>query len=390
MRQRFRARELWLFAPFLLIIAGALYWARIEKVEPPNAQGIYVSEFKVEPSPGFWQAEGFSHQVTVKLFYKGSRPKWWGNPTKYQNPIGAFDSKDFFVGAGKNDPAHALAFGSTLTYQRAGKTRAWAPPNGTTTLSMRFVDDHYVFVHQVSLAQAPQKLGEIGFRGLYVIGDQEPFVVSRTLRAAGETLPPTPATSTGIKLLKVDATPFFAINGTGRNGKKQTTANCHIRLTVRDFDAPPANEKLPGLMFSEIEVGDESVKKLETNTGNGMDWGVSEDGKSQKPLNGQRQGVLFVEVAPNFKTTGRLKLRGKISIGARKPVPFAVTLPPRSSKPQVAGSFDSFEIPLWRAGCAVIARIVAVRAVSALRRGCTSRHCARTFVYVPIIASPIS
>ena len=357
MRQRFRARELWLLAPFLLIIAGAFYWARLEKVEPPNSQGIIVSDFKVEPSPGFWQNEGFSHQVTVKLSYKGSRPKWWGDATKYKNPIGAFDTKDFFVGRGKNDPAHALAFGSTLTYQRDGKTMAWAPSEQEITLDERFLDDHYVFIHQVSLVRAPQTLGEIGFRGLYVIGEQEPFVVTRTLRVAGETVPTPVATGAGIKLLRVDATPFFSMNSIGRNGKKQTNDMCYIRLTVRDFDAPPANEKLPNLMFSEIELGDESAERLATNTGNGIDWGASENGKSQKPLNGQRQGVLFVEVAPNFQTSGRLELRGKLSIGKRKPVSFGVTLPPRPSKPQVAGGFDNFAIPLWRNGRAVAATV---------------------------------
>lgn len=355
MRQRFKARELWLIAPFLLIILGAIYWMRLEKVEPPNAQGIYVSDFKAEPSPGFWQAEGFSHQVTVKLFYKGSRPKWWGNPTKYKNPVDAFDTKDFFVGPGKNDPAQALAFGSTLTYKRDGKTLAWAPPKQQITLNGRFVDDHYVFVHQVSLAQAPQKLGEIGFRGLYVIGEQEPFVVTRTLRDAGEIVPTPAATGTGIKLLRVDATPFYQMDETTAAGKVQTNDVCYIRFTVRDFDAPPASEKLPSLMFSDIELGNESVKKLETNTGNGIDWGMSEDGRNQKSLNGQRQGVLFVEVAPKFKTSGRIKIRGKISIGQRKPVAFEVTLPPRQSKPQIAGSFDKFEIPLWRGGRAVAA-----------------------------------
>ena len=356
MKPQFKARELWLLAPFLFIIAGAWYWARQERIEPPNAQGITVSDFKVEPSPGFWQAKGFSHQVTVALFYKGSRPKWWGNATKYKNPVGAFDTKNFYVGPGQTDPSHALAFGSTLTYRRDGKTLAWAPPQQEITLDERFVDDHYLFVHQVSLARAPQKLGEIGFRGLYVISGQEPFVVNRTLRDAGEiVLAPTTA-GAGTRLLRVDATPFFAMNGFGHSGKKQTNDTCHVRLTMRDFDAPPAGKELPALMFSEIELGDESAKKLQTNAGNGIDWGVSEDGKSQKPLDGQRQGVLFVEVAPNYKTLGRLKLRGKVSIGEREPVAFEVTLPPRPSKPQAGGSSDSFPVPLWRNGRAVKAR----------------------------------
>ena len=355
MRQRFKARELWLFVPLLLIGALAFVWMKQEKIEPPNSQGVTVSDFKVEPSPGFWQAEGFSHQVTVTLFYKGSRPKWWNNATKYKNPVGAMVTKDFFAGRGKNDPAHALAFGSTLTYQSNGKTLAWAPPQQQITLNERFVDDHYVFVHQVSLAQAPQKLGEIGFRGLYVIGEQEPFVVTRTLRAAGETVPPTAATGTGLKLLRVDATRFYRMISAARNGKSQTKETCYIRFTVRDFDAPLASEELPTLMFSDIELGDESVKQFETNTGNGIDWGWSGDGKDQKLMNGQRNGVLFVELAPNFKTSGRIKLRGKISIGERKPLAFEVTLPPCPTNPLGADNYGDFSVPLWRNGREVVA-----------------------------------
>ena len=353
MKQRFKAREGWLFAPFLLIIAAAFYWARIEKVAPPHPQGVYVSDFKVEPSPGLWRVEGFSHQVTVTLSHGEPKPLWWGTPTKFQNPADPFQTADFFAGPGVNDPAHALAYGGTLTYQRAGKAVAWTMPHRTHPFGARFVDDHYEFVHQLSLAQAPPKLGAINFRGLYVIGEQPPLTVTRPLRAAGETVAAPKAEGTGIKLLRVDATPFYQMGGPTAGGKLRTDDTCYIRFTVRDFEAPSAGQKLPTLMISDLKFGDDSTKQLDTNTGKGFDWGWLGGPSGQKLPAGQRDIVISLAIAPTFKTTGRLTCRGNLSIDQRKPIAFEVTLPPRQSKPQVAGSFDKYEIPLWRGGRAL-------------------------------------
>lgn len=353
MRQRFKARELWLLAPFLLIGALAFYWARIEKVEPPNAQGIYVSDFVVEPTSGKWQSDGFSHQVTVKLSYKGTRPEWWGNPVSLQTTIGPFATNYRAAREGKHDPAHTLAFGSTLTYQREGKSVAWAPEGRVYSFSGGFVDEHYVFVHQVSLAQAPPDLGAVGFRGLYVIGEQDPLVVTRPLRKAGETIALPKIEGAGIKLLSVDATGFFEMEGVGAGGKKQITDVCYLRFTVRDFDAPPASEELPQWGWSNPKLADETGKPLETYTGKGLSLGWTGDAQDQKSLDGRRTGVLRVEVEQDYELEGRVICQGKISIGQSKPVEFKVTLPPRQSKPQVAGSFAKFDIPLWRGGRAV-------------------------------------
>ena len=65
MRQRIKARELWLFAPFLLMGALAFYWARVEQVSAPGASKMFVSEFAFDPAPGYWQEKGYSHEVKV-------------------------------------------------------------------------------------------------------------------------------------------------------------------------------------------------------------------------------------------------------------------------------------------------------------------------------------
>ena len=350
MRQRFRARELWLFLPFLLIGALAIYWARAEKSDPPNAQGIFVSDFKIEPSPGMWRGDGYSHQVTVTLFHRGKRPDWWGNRTAIQSPVGAFQTSDFYFGSAKKDPTHAMAFGSTLFFTRDGKKVAWKPPGQSTTLNGRFFDDHYIFLHQVSLAQAPQHLGEIGFRGLYVIGEQEPFVVERTLRVAGETVPPTPATRAGIKLLDVDATGFYAMTGPNRSGAIATVDTCDMRFTVRDFEAPPANAELPQMSIYDITFTDENGKKLDPMANQGFSQFWTMDLADQTRMNGQRTGVIGVEMTRQFKRKGRLRCRGKIAIGQSPAIAFDVILPPRQSRAQNAGGLVNFPVSLWHNG----------------------------------------
>ncbi len=53
-------------------------------------------------------------------------------------------------------------------------------------------DNQHVFSHEMPLAKIPASAGELTFRGLYLIGAQEPMRVTRVVRKAGETIVFTP------------------------------------------------------------------------------------------------------------------------------------------------------------------------------------------------------
>ena len=150
MRQRFRARELWLLVPFLLIGAAAFYWGQQEKVEALKPQGMFVSDFRVEPAPGAQQEVGMSHRVTVTVSHSLPKPTWWGGPVTTFATIDALQAdKPHPLSAGQT-AAQYPALGNAITIVRDGKTKKLPPKYGTDFMDFRFDGTNYVSVNYVN------------------------------------------------------------------------------------------------------------------------------------------------------------------------------------------------------------------------------------------------
>lgn len=65
MRQRFKARELLLLLPFLLIGVAAFYCQRQEKVTPPPILGFHLKNFKMGRASPNMISQGYGEKLTV-------------------------------------------------------------------------------------------------------------------------------------------------------------------------------------------------------------------------------------------------------------------------------------------------------------------------------------
>lgn len=352
MRQRFKAREFWLFAPFLLIIAGALYWQRIEQVSKPGAHGMYVSDFKVEPAPGYWQEQGYSHQVITTISHPWPRPKWWGqqfgmqlslfplHPEKFQSTIKG-SKRDQYVEAG-----------AVLTVKQNGKVAPYPKNQSSISYNVRFDGSGYVFEHRIKGSEIPTDLGAVTFRGLYRIADNGLLPIAREIRKAGETLPMKPNKNSGARLTAINATPFFVSQSSRSGGKVVKEDNCWVQFHLRDMKLPTTQTKSSAIAVYGIEIQDETGKIIRPYSTKGLTQGtMSGHFTATTPLPADEKLTgIDLDFDPQLKTKGRLILRGKVSFNWNWPINFEVTLPPRDQAQNSLSRTNAYSIPLWRDG----------------------------------------
>ena len=334
MKQRFRARELWLFAPFLLILAGAFYWARVEKVSKPGASGMFVSEFKVEAAPGYWQERGFSHRVTVTISPGYPRPAW---------------AKTCCESNGPADPLHPETLQSSIASLRLNRRKETAWSGGVLTTMRQKIevrqtkageerstkyylddDDNYVFVNFVRLNSVPSKAGAVKFRGLYSLASLPPLEVERVVRKAGETMPSSDDRTTGGQIIKVVVDPFVNLNDPSRTDiAMREEAEVHIIYRRQKNDN--FKSALSSSRIYDVEIVDEKGNVHRYNRKGNFDfedvgWSAAERKLKKQLVEGEEVNSLSVHLDSLFKARHKLTLRGKISVNENWPLKFETPL----------------------------------------------------------------
>ena len=205
MRQQFHARELWLFAPFLLI--GG-------QVGAPLAREMFVSDVEIEPAPGYYQSLGFSHRVTVKVSHPWPRPAWWDQKYPVGTLIDPLKPKQAIPPDRLFTPAQYKAKGETLTIVRDGKQREVPAKYLGRYYDFRFDGTDYISVNYFGLSSLPAELGAVELHGLYRLGAEHQVGFEREVRKAGETISVMPNKKPGARLVRVYAGDFIKSSGT--------------------------------------------------------------------------------------------------------------------------------------------------------------------------------
>ena len=324
MRQRFKARELWLFAPFLLIIAGALYWARVEQVSGPNGSLMHVSEVKVEAAPGYWQEKGMSHRVTVTISHPWPRPKWWGQHFYYRQIEGVLHPETARLSALVRDPIQAVATGESFTVVRDGKTVQLPTEYIGEYPDFEFDGTNYVSANYLNLSALPQSWGAVDIYGLYRIAGEPQLSLKRQIWESGGTLKVTPDKNPHAQLIKTTIEPFYIL----KSGNTLYDS-CSINFFVRHFDVPVGQSA--DFRIYDVELHDKNGK-IYRDVGSSI-FGVTQFvpvvAEGTKLREDEDAKGLSISINRFFALTDDLKIKGKISADDHWPLSFEVKLPPR-------------------------------------------------------------
>lgn len=324
MKPNFKARELWLLLPFLLVGAVAFYWQRVERVSAPGVRGTYVSSVKVEPAPGYYQEKGLSHQTTVTISHPWPRPKWWGGPYHSISGIDALQTE-------KTYPiSRDLARGEAITIVRKGKTKQLPIQYGGNYMNFRFDGADYVSVNYLGLNAIPREWGAVTFHGLYRIVGQPQLILKREVRKAGEILPVAIDKNPGARLVKVTASPFTT--GPCEPGSGAGCLRDEVNLTVQirrtqPSALPPEKQSIR----TDVEIEDEAgvIYPPWTTPGFNLEFGEAAPQQSAGQEFPLEERIIGINLEQSLRTQGKLKVRGKVSVDNRWPIPFEVKLPPR-------------------------------------------------------------
>ena len=335
MRRRFKARELWLFAPFLLIIAAALYWGRVEQVSKPGASEMFVLDFKVEAAPDYWQERGWSHRVTVTLSHPWPRPRWWGYSYIVSNIIDPLHPEAKQSLSRGQKLSESFARGEALTVVRDGKM--WRLPReyGGNAMSFQVVGNDYVSNGYFKLSSIPKEWGAVTFHGLYRIADQPQIAVERKIRVAGETLPPPQNRDAGARVVRVTVSSFAPSTGSNRGNGFVTENRGIVQVVFQRNAGLTGNVSRALTRIYDVEVVDAKGKIYQSNQkGKFRFQGVdsSAAGSKLRQELPQDEDVTSINVFLDltFGPLHELTLRGKISVDEGWPIPFETALTPRS------------------------------------------------------------
>lgn len=324
MKQRFKARELWLFAPFLLFgVAALLYW-RWEQVTPTDKRGMYVSKIERTPATAREVSLDMSHYVTVTLSHSWPKPRWWGekslkqwilDPLAPEKPPIPYDASTFDT---------MIAGGATLTAREGGKIKRFdgnfRPMPGYISID----GSNYVVKHPVSLHKVPPNLGAVEFRGIYQMTGTQVRQISRVVRAAGEKFPPTDK-DPGARVVSIAATPWKKEHVIGMNNVPEIYDSISIVLILKHTKSVAQTAKKNKVSASINGVDDEA------NSNIGYTLGLSrpqdEPKISLKP--NQSSTVFYLSLDERDKTRGRVIIKGKASADDRWPLSFELKLPSR-------------------------------------------------------------
>ena len=335
MRQRFRARELWLFAPFLLIGVAALYWARIEKVEPQHPPGLSVEKFEINRASPYKVSQGYSHELTITLWDEkpftfaagGSVMQASGGDALHPNAPFAFPMS-------QAERRNTLMGDAVLTTSVAGKpTRqkqesSFMPAFGVD--GNRCVVKHYLRIDAV-----PRKRGAVTFHGAYWLLGRPVFTLKREVRAANAPAPPTVDHDSGFGAVKLVTEPFVVEPCGPGSAAGCTEDKVEVNFIYRRKGDLQNEENGPRFAVDKLEVEDENHRIYRNDASNQLRMGAVGMSQAQEKLkaglaSGENVAGIILRLDSKAKTRGRLKLRGVISVNERWPQPFEVKLPPRA------------------------------------------------------------
>lgn len=323
MRQRFKARELWLFAPFLLIIVGAFYFARVEQVSKPDASGMFVSDAKVEAPSAYWQEQGYSHQVTVKLSHSWPRPKWWkDNNSRHDMKVWApFPSPHKRY---KNAIAASKeGWNGMLTTNKSGKTVALDYEYLYYLALDEYDGKNYVRYHLFKGNQLPPELGEITFRANYQIAKQAKTSLNLVVRKKGENITLAPDKRPGARVIKV-ITPPADLPPTSFD-------NPYFSFFGIILQSEGASEDEMRSDIYDVELMDGKGRKINISTQKIrlMEAPESIDKQRTQLQSGQVLRIQQLYLNDKSLRSRELTLRAKLRMGKRWPLQIEIKLPPR-------------------------------------------------------------
>ena len=352
MKQRFKVRELWLLVPFLLLGAGAFYWQRLERVSAPDARGMHVSDFELKTAPGYWREKGYSHEAQITISHPWPRPKWWGTTGSVQSqcdPLHPEAPQRLIRGT---TPADYMAPGAALTVVRDGKSVRWPDKYAAQSDGIGFRDNQYVVTQRLKLSAIPTQAGEVTFHGLYRIVGQPQISLKRGVRKAGQSLPMPNGKNPGARIVEINATPFVRATGTAPGGKTKKEDICWIQFQIQDLKSPLLPPQEARTVIYDVEVEDENGQIIRPYSTKGFTQGTMSDAKTKGETLAadQRRGGVGLNLDQVLPTTGRLTMRGKVSLDWEWPMSFEVTLPSRRSSQSFISEAGVYPIPLWRDG----------------------------------------
>lgn len=310
MKRPLKAREVaFILLPALGLGAFAWFQTRVEGVGGPRrSDGMYMASIEMHPAKGRFQAMGQSHEMKVTIGHSWPRPAWWDAP-KNQTGVDALASNPRQWASPGLTKEQNLSYGAVLT--------STVLQNGRPVLKTLWRDNQvglptpqnnqYVFPHEMPLDKIPASAGEVTFRGLYLIGAQEPIRVTRVVRKAGQILPPNRDRNPHARVVSIEPRDFsqvrFVISRTSSSSEK------------------------PRVQLDDLELHDGRGQVLKPHFTPGFTYGSS--AMPDGPDINVTEPVISLFLKPALKTTDPLTLSGKICVDDGWPMPFSVRLPPR-------------------------------------------------------------
>jgi len=320
MKRPLKAREVaFVLLPALALGGFGWYQWRVEQVS--DGRAMFVSSVQLLPETrGSYQATGTTHRLVGTVDHPWPRPRWWGKPYSMSAITDGLASNDDLrhVCVGVR-PEECLSFGHSLTTTASGRkeykvqgTTNWAPSN-------TFEDGHYIFTHELAVANAPTNQGAITFHGLYRIAGQKPIRVTRTVRKAGEVIPFKPNNKPDGRVLSILAMPFPK-----RMGEPTGEQWADVIFSIT---STPAGHRVSS-SIGHLQLRDAAGKVFNSYDTPGFSnaWG---DATNRKVNDGISKPLVALRLSNSLKTTNPLTLSGTVSIDDGWPIPFSVRLPPR-------------------------------------------------------------
>lgn len=328
MKRPLKIKEVaFILLPVLGLGTFAWYQQRTEQGGKPTREkgrsdGIFVSSIEVHPANGRFQAQGLSHELKATIDHSSPRPTWWGSWNIITNVDPLLDVRQQ-VKKWRGQPQRYLAYGAVLT--------TTSIKNGKPTLKVQwrdnrigapFINSQLIVSHEIALDKIPTSVGEVTFRGLYLIAGREPLRITRVVRKAGQ-----------VSRQPIDRNPHGRLISVKAGAFEQTTtspANTKADQSQLDFVVSrdvPGKEKVR-VFIEDIELHDakDKIYKPYSTPGFTNSWGGPSNENSDLDVS---DPAIYLELTSTLKTTNPLFVKGKVSIDDGWPIPFSVRLPNR-------------------------------------------------------------
>ena len=308
---------------------------------------MFVSDFKVEPAPGYYQEKGMSHRVTVTISHPWPRPKWWGTSFHRQLRLDPLNPEKLNALPPNAKRENLFEDGAVFTLADSSQAVVW--PRGGSAMGTwpAFDGANCVMEYYINADQLPASPKAITFHGLYRFAGSAPLDVTQVLRKKGQTLPTKANRDAGAQLLSIDALPFYKSSSYPVGKAPIASDNCSIYFLVRQTSGDQSAQHKPNLNVYDLLVRDEKGKNYTDYKPKGFNFGYGgaiSDQQLQAQLRPD-ETLTFVDVSIEqaTPTSGELTFSGKISVDEHWPIPFKVQLPPRA----LSGR-DNVELPQWK------------------------------------------